>query len=56
LCLTFIFHSWGAGIGASIFVIFINLIELLVAGIQAYVFTLFSSLYIGLAVEEHDHH
>lgn len=56
LCLTFIFHSWGAGIGASVFVIFINLIELLVAGIQAYVFTLFSSLYIGLAIEEHDHH
>ena len=56
LCLTFIFHSWGAGIGASIFVIFINLIELLVAGIQAYVFTLFSSLYIGMAIEEHDHH
>lgn len=56
LCLTFIFHSWGAGIGSSIFVIFINLIELLVAGIQAYVFTLFSSLYIGLAIEEHDHH
>lgn len=56
LCLTFIFHSWGAGIGASIFVIIINLIELLVAGIQAYVFTLFSSLYIGMAIEEHDHH
>jgi len=28
----------------------------LVAGIQAYVFTLFTSLYIGMAVEEHDHH
>ena len=34
-------------------VLFISLIELLVAGIQAYVFTLFTSLYIGLAVEEH---
>jgi F-type H+-transporting ATPase subunit a len=56
LCLTFIFHSWGAGVVASIFVMLINLIELLVAGIQAYVFTLFTSLYIGLAVEEHDHH
>jgi F-type H+-transporting ATPase subunit a len=56
LSLTFIFHSWGAGIGASIFVMFINLIELLVAGIQAYVFTLFTSLYIGMAIEEHDHH
>ena len=56
LSLGFIFHSWSAGIGAAIFVSLINLIELLVAGIQAYVFTLFSSLYIGLAIEEHDHH
>ena len=56
LSLTFIFHSWGAGIGSTIFVVVINLIELLVAGIQAYVFTLFTSLYIGMAVEEHDHH
>jgi F-type H+-transporting ATPase subunit a len=56
ICLAFIFHSYLVGIGASLMVLFINLIELLVAGIQAYVFTLFSSLYIGLAVEEHDHH
>lgn len=56
LCLTFMFQSWLVGAGASIFVLFISLIELLVAGIQAYVFTLFTSLYIGMAVEEHDHH
>ena len=55
LGLTFIFRNWFVGIGASIFVLFISLIELLVAGIQAYVFTLFTSLYIGLAVEEHGH-
>ena len=55
VCLTFIFHSWFVGVGSSIFVLFISLIELLVAGIQAYVFTLFSSLYIGMAVEEHEH-
>jgi F-type H+-transporting ATPase subunit a len=36
-------------------VIFINIIELLVATIQAYVFTLFSSMYIGAAVAEHHH-
>ncbi|NJN40872.1 MAG: F0F1 ATP synthase subunit A [Flammeovirgaceae bacterium] len=54
--MTFIFHSYFVGIGASIFVLFISLIELLVAGIQAYVFTLFSALYIGLATEEHEHH
>ena len=58
ICLTFIFESWIVGFGSSIFVLFISLIELLVAGIQAYVFTLFTSLYIGLAVEEHveEHH
>lgn len=56
LCMGFIFHSYAVGVGASIFVTLINLIELLVAGIQAYVFTLFSSLYIGMATEEHEHH
>ena len=56
ICLTFMFRSWYVGAGVSIFVVFINLIELLVAGIQAYVFTLFTSLYIGIAVEDHDHH
>ena len=56
LSLAFIFHSWAVGVGSAIFVTFINLIELLVAGIQAYVFTLFTSLYIGMAIEEHDHH
>ena len=36
--------------------LFINLIELLVAFLQAYIFTMLSSLFIGMAVEEHDHH
>jgi F-type H+-transporting ATPase subunit a len=59
ICLAFVFGSAYVGIGSSLIVMFINLIELLVAGIQAYVFTLFSSLYIGMAVAEHahdDHH
>ena len=56
LSMAFIFHSYVVGVGASIFVTLISLIELLVAGIQAYVFTLFSSLYIGMATEEHEHH
>jgi F-type H+-transporting ATPase subunit a len=55
ICLTFIFQSYFVGVGASLMSLFINLIEILVAGIQAYVFTLFTSLYIGLAVEEHHH-
>ncbi len=51
--MTFIFASWGVGIGSSLVVLFINIIEILVATIQAYVFTLFSSMYIGMAMEEH---
>ncbi|RAW03349.1 F0F1 ATP synthase subunit A [Pseudochryseolinea flava] len=54
--LAFIFQSYWVGLGSSLMVLFINLIELLVAGIQAYVFTLFSSLYIGMAIAEHDDH
>jgi F-type H+-transporting ATPase subunit a len=53
--LAFIFSSYAVGIGSTIMVIFINIIELLVATIQAYVFTLFSSMYIGAAVAEHHH-
>lgn len=45
-----------AGYGVSIFsvafTIFINFLELLVAFIQAYVFTLLSALYLGMATEE----
>jgi F-type H+-transporting ATPase subunit a len=54
--LTFIFQNWFVGIGTSLVNIFISLIELLVAGIQAYVFTMFTSLYIGQAIAEHEHH
>lgn len=58
ICLTFIFQSIAVGFVSSLIVLFINLIELLVAGIQAYVFTLFSSLYIGMATADHhdEHH
>jgi F-type H+-transporting ATPase subunit a len=47
----------GAGYGVSIvsvaFSVFMNVLELLVAFLQAYVFTLLSALYFGQAVEEH---
>jgi F-type H+-transporting ATPase subunit a len=47
----------GAGYGVSVvsvaFSIFMNTLELLVAFLQAYVFTLLSALYFGQAVEEH---
>ena len=56
ICLTFIFGSIWVGVGSSLILLFISLIELLVAGIQAYVFTLFTALYIGMAIADHDHH
>lgn len=56
ISLAFIFQSIAVGLVSSLIVLFINLIELLVAGIQAYVFTLFTSLYIGMATADHDHH
>ncbi|WP_088324246.1 F0F1 ATP synthase subunit A [Polaribacter tangerinus] len=36
--------------------LFIFVIELLVAFLQAFIFTMLSSLFIGMAVEEHEHH
>ena len=56
ICLAFIFKSVWVGAGSTVVVLFISLIELLVAGIQAYVFALFSSLYIGMAIADHEHH
>ncbi|HKZ36296.1 MAG TPA: F0F1 ATP synthase subunit A [Chryseolinea sp.] len=56
IALAFIFKSVWVGAGSTVMVLFISLIELLVAGIQAYVFVLFSSLYIGMAMADHDHH
>ncbi|MCG9880330.1 MAG: F0F1 ATP synthase subunit A [Bacteroidia bacterium] len=59
--LIFIFGamSEGLGLGVSVlsvaFTVFMNFLELLVAFLQAYVFTLLSALYFGSAVEEHHH-
>lgn len=50
-------ESMGAGLGVSVasvaFCVFMMFLELLVAFIQAYVFTLLSAIYFGSAVEEH---
>jgi len=57
--LIFIFGKIAAGLGYGVsivsvgFSIFMDFLELLVAFIQAYVFTLLSALYIGMATEEH---
>lgn len=60
--LIFIFgemNHW-VGMGVSVvtllFTVFMTMLELLVAFLQAYVFTLLSAIYFGAAVEEHNHH
>ena len=56
LCLPFIFNVSAVAGGSVIFTIFISLIELLVAFIQAFIFTILSALFIGMAIEEHHEH
>lgn len=56
LGLIVVFQNWIAGPAFFGFTIFISVIELLVAFLQAYIFTLLSALYIGMAVEEHGEH
>lgn len=59
LSLVFLFGEIKPFLGYSVspisiaFMIFMTFLELLVAFIQAYVFTFLSALYIGMAVEEH---
>jgi len=59
--LIFIFGNINTFAGYSVapltlvFTIFMTVLELLVAFIQAYVFTLLSALYFGMATEEHHH-
>ena len=59
VCIIFVTHSMGALISGSmtvvsvLFTIFMNFLELLVAFIQAYVFTMLSAVFIGLSRVEH---
>jgi F-type H+-transporting ATPase subunit a len=63
ICLIFIFgkggEAMGAGLGVSVasvlFSVFMDVMELLVAFLQAYVFTLLSAIYFGGAKVEHHH-
>lgn len=45
----------GGGVLATLFVVVMNLLELFVAFLQAFIFALLTSLYIGSAIEEHHH-
>lgn len=53
--LIFIFKSLAVAPVSILFVIFMDCLELLVAFLQAYVFTLLSALFIGMAVVEEHH-
>jgi F-type H+-transporting ATPase subunit a len=61
MSLIFIFANLKSYMGLAVapvsiaFGIFMGLLEILVAFIQAYVFTLLSALYFGMAIEEHHH-
>ena len=54
--LIFIFKSVAVAPVSIFFVLFMYCIELLVAFLQAYVFTLLSALFIGMATAEPEHH
>lgn len=56
ISLIFIFKTVAIAPVSVGFVLFMNVLELLVAALQAYIFTLLSALFIGMAVAEHEHH
>ena len=55
ICIIFIFKTIFASAIAVPFAVFIGVIECLVAFLQAYIFTMLTAMYIGMANEEHHH-
>lgn len=47
--------GWGMAPVSIGFALFVSLLEVLIACIQAYIFTMLSALFIGMAVAEHEH-
>jgi F-type H+-transporting ATPase subunit a len=56
ISLMFIFRNWLGSSLSFVLAFSISIIEILVALLQAYIFTVLSALYFGFAVEEHDDH
>lgn len=54
--LIFLFRTWMGGVMSFGLAFAISLIEILVALLQAYIFTMLAALYFGFAAEEHEHH
>ena len=48
--------GWGVAPISVLFSVFIYLLELLVAFLQAYIFTMLSAVFVGLALGDHAHH
>jgi len=55
ISMIFIFKSIFIAAPSMLMVLFMDMIELLVAFLQAYIFTLLSALFIGMAMPEHHH-
>ena len=55
LALIFIYQNIGMGALSFTLTFIISIIEILVAALQAYIFTMLAALYFGSAVEEHHH-
>jgi F-type H+-transporting ATPase subunit a len=53
ISLIFIFKSIAVSPASVLFVVFMDVLELLVAFLQAYIFTMLTALFIGMAVQEH---
>ncbi|MDD2196390.1 MAG: F0F1 ATP synthase subunit A [Bacteroidales bacterium] len=49
-----IYYGYGISFISVLLVVFMSLLELLVAFIQAFVFTMLSALFVGMAVEDHN--
>ena len=51
----FVFNNWLGSSLSFLLAFVLGILELLVAALQAYIFTVLSALYFGMAVEEHHH-
>jgi len=52
----FVLENWLGSSLSFLLAFVLGILELLVAALQAYIFTVLSALYFGMAVEEHDDH
>lgn len=47
--------GWGTALPAFMMTVFVYVLEVLIAFLQAYIFTILSALFIGMAAAEHEH-